>query len=819
VGRQDQFLFWLSGQAGTGKSTIALTVAQQFSNERRLGASFFFSRGQGNRGNAKRFFTSLASQLADLSPDLRHLISEAIAKHHRIAEKQFGEQWNRLILEPLRQCQSHWSPIVVVIDALDECDSEDERGRKDERRREKDIKEILKLLMQLKDLVNIRLRIFITSRPEIRNSIEAPTAILRDVALYNVEDSEQDISRFLQNELAEIQKSRCPHSQGWPGQEKIRRLTEKAGKLFIYAATACRFIDVKILYDRHLSKILEDNTAGMEDLYEIYTRILEQSVPDVPEDEKIRFCVSLRSIIGTIAVLFSPLSVDALHKLLPSKIKAKLDATVDEYLSGLRSILDVPDDRDLPVCLSHLSFRDFLLNEEKCEKQFWVSEQKVHSNLINECLEVMSSALKRDVCNLQKPGCLASEVELSLIKKCLPEHVEYACRYWIRHLQRCHSPRQSGSELRDDGPVHKFLKEHFLHWLEALSLMGQVSEGVLMVTALQSMLTVSDLYCSVRIPDANVAYFQPEKQPNLHAMVHDARRFILNYRSIIEIAPPQVYSSALIFSPKRSVIRNLFSNQVPTWIKNLPVVEDDWSPSLQTLEGHSGSVYTLAFSRDGGLLASGSDDRTVRLWDPATGAALRTIERHSGSVWTLAFSWDGGLLASGSGDCTVRLWDPATGAALRTLEGHSDPVYTLAFSRDGGLLASGSGDRTVRLWDPATGAALRTLEGHSSWVRTLAFSRDGQLTSQPGGSTVQLKTEESVQQTIVSSLSRAQDSFRSSYSLNAMEDWVTWDTQKVLFLPVEYRPGRFAFQDNILAIARPSGRLTFLQFNPDINPQ
>jgi hypothetical protein len=91
VGRQDQFLFWLNGQAGTGKSTIALTVAQRFRNERRLGASFFFARGQGDRGNVKRFFTTLASYLADLSLDLKHLISEAIANHRGIAGKQFGE--------------------------------------------------------------------------------------------------------------------------------------------------------------------------------------------------------------------------------------------------------------------------------------------------------------------------------------------------------------------------------------------------------------------------------------------------------------------------------------------------------------------------------------------------------------------------------------------------------------------------------------------------------------------------------------------------------------------------------------------------------
>lgn len=441
-----------------------MTVSRQLSNEGRLGANFFFSRQQ-NRGYSRDFFTTLARHLANLSPEFRSLISNAIANHHEFAKKAFQEQWQWLLLEPLRKCRSFWAPIVIVIDALDECDSE------------RAAEEILALLTEYEDPGQLPLRILVTSRPEV-HGFNRIRKTIRKVDLHEAQDSEKDISLFLRDELSRIRDERGAEAN-WPGKTEIDLLAQKAGKLFIYAATACRFIDVEFYYKEQLTEILKGDTRGFEELDGIYTKILETAASrDIPEGKRERARAELKEIIAAATVLFSPLSVSGLSKYLPDSV-----TDVKRYLSRLGSVIAVSDGDPL-VRIFHLSFRDFFLDVKRKDEGFWASESEVHRDLADRCLKIMSATLKMDVCKVREIDYLSNSNDQNLIKEYLPEHVQYACRYWIRHFER------------SDGLHHKevlhFLKEHFLHWLEALSLIGQVSEGVLMITALYNMPTVRD---------------------------------------------------------------------------------------------------------------------------------------------------------------------------------------------------------------------------------------------------------------------------------------------------------------------------------------
>jgi len=146
-----------------------------------------------------------------------------------------------------------------------------------------------------------------------------------------------------------------------------------------------------------------------------------------------------------------------------------------------------------------------------------------------------------------------------------------------------------------------------------------------------------------------------------------------------------------------------------------------------TLVGHVGWVWSVAFSPDGQMLASVSNDQTIRLWDLQTGQCLKILEDQSGSIWSVAFSPNGQMLATGGDQSSVKLWDVNTGSCYRQFAGHAGRILSVTFSSDQTMLASSSDDLTIKLWSLQTGDCLQTLEGHTNHVWSVVFSPDGQM--------------------------------------------------------------------------------------------
>ena len=484
-GTDTSLIFWLNGMAGTGKSTISRTVAKYYHDSSNLGASFFFKRGEGDRGNATRFFTTLAAQLAQNVPALSRTVADVLDKSPEVTQKSMKEQFDRLVREPLSGAHCNLTQkdtLVLVIDALDECDRED------------DIRMILFLLEKAK--VNMRLRLFITSRPELPIRLgfrQMANEVHHDVVLHEITKLtiEHDISIYLDCEFARIRKEQAarqpPHLLpfDWPGKENVQTLVNLAIPLFIFATTVCLFVADRRGNPRtRLDSVLKQpKIISLSQLDRTYLPILNQLLADQAKAYQEDCVGDFRDLVGPIVVLAEPLSAKSIASLLQI---AQDDVFL--RLDWFHSVLSVPEDENAPIRLLHLSFRDFLVDPNKRGKnQFWVDEPDMHNKIAKRCIELLSQPgrLKQDLCAKADAGVRRARVSQREIEAAITADVSYACRYWVYHMER------SGKKFRDSGEVHVFLEEHFLHWMEALSWLGRLSESLSFVRTLQALTEVS----------------------------------------------------------------------------------------------------------------------------------------------------------------------------------------------------------------------------------------------------------------------------------------------------------------------------------------
>ena len=486
-------IFWLSGLAGMGKTTIARTVAQEADEKDSLGASFFFARRTGDLASSKKFFPSIAVQYAKRIPALDTLIRESLEKHPDLPQLRLQDQWRHLVHDPICRLPhgSYPSRLLLVIDALDECEGEN------------DIRELLRLLLEAKGIPTVRFQIFVTSRPEtpIRLGFrQMLSSSHRDLSLQSLprEAVDQDIRTFLIHQFAEIRQQLEIFTPDWPEYEKIDTLVQESGGLFIYAATVCRFIKSNDQWDTKdlLRMILPSEPAltfqgrtqqlprrsPFSDLDKIYNQVLEHSLKQISSLEGWEdIAEEMGEIVRTIALMFEPLSIDALASLLD-----KDQVTVYQRLKHLRSVLVVPDDKTSSIRLLHPSFREFLFDPKRCTNYHFSTDQTLtHKRMFERCLDAMSKNLRQDICAVQRPGTHVTNVSKTTVTKVLPLHVEYACVYWAQHLLN------ATDELRDDSRVFDFLRKHSLHWLEALSWLRKLSDGIHVLRPLRSQMLVS----------------------------------------------------------------------------------------------------------------------------------------------------------------------------------------------------------------------------------------------------------------------------------------------------------------------------------------
>ena len=463
-------MYWLNGLAGTGKTTIAQTIAERVFADGKLGASFFCSRDFEDRSNLHFIFPTIAVQLARRYPDLRSLFVPLVRSNPGIAYESLYNQLHRLIVKPLRECAIS---TVIVIDALDECKDEEPASA------------ILSVLGKLVSEIP-KVKFLITGRPEprVREGFRLP--LLTDTAdvfvLHDVEPSQvdSDIRVFFRHKFSEIVRRR-PGLDGWPTEEQLHVLCKRAAGLFVYASATVKFVDKQSVNPRkQLDLLLQSPESSVREakaklkenttLNSLYTSILQGAFGDDDDSDN---DPKIRSVLGAMVLAANPLS--------PSTIALLLGFDTDDVfplLSSAQSLLILQEDVHYPVRPFHKSFPDFITDPDRCTNQrFYVSPASHHPQLLISSLKLINRMLEKNMCKL--PDLVANSDVSDLdekIERYIDPALQYACRSWHTHLIGGSSTSIGTLEITSS--LHRFLEEKFLFWLEVLSVLGAVKNAV-----------------------------------------------------------------------------------------------------------------------------------------------------------------------------------------------------------------------------------------------------------------------------------------------------------------------------------------------------
>ena len=460
---QGQNVYWLNGVAGSGKSTIAQSIAGALADDGLLGASFFCSRDYLDRRELKRIFPTLAHQLACHYPYFRHRVITAIKKNPTIGHSSLITQLENLLVKPFSggdvMC-------VIVIDALDECIDVEPASA------------ILSVLGQFVKALPF-VKFFITGRPEprIRSGfrLHLPGPLTQIFLLHEVKsiDVNKDIQLYLTQRFTTIAQGRSDVDlpNPWPSEEDIDNLTAKSSGLFIFAATIVRFVQSDHHEPNERLKLILSKTSGTDHegrtgIDSLYTQILDHAFSDVRE---FTVFTNIERVLGFIVLAFSPLSRRELSTVLGAST-----SLVSATLRHLHSVILVPTDETEKIRVFHKSFPDFLQDRGRCtDPRFYIDSMVCHGEIGLSCLKLVKK-LKKNPCSLP-PFTMNQDIQnlSQLLENKLGSGVRYACSHWARHLK---SSRLLGSQ----GVRHltTAVLKSSAPWIEVMSLENRLGEVI-----------------------------------------------------------------------------------------------------------------------------------------------------------------------------------------------------------------------------------------------------------------------------------------------------------------------------------------------------
>ncbi|KAF7893678.1 uncharacterized protein EAF02_001216 [Botrytis sinoallii] len=659
----DVSLLWIKGGAGKGKTMISIGLIERLSfpqDESTVVTYFFFQNADYELNTLQAIIKGLILQLVNQQKEL----IEYLRDHWDTRKERFNKEmtsWRTLwdiFYKMLYRCKC--PKIYVIVDALDECQDD---GMTD----------LLKLVVRTGLDHPSKIKWLLTSRP--LDSAEQELLVGCEQVMISLELNSTHISQgvttYIVNKVAELDRR---NSYGSDLCQKIQNeLTEKAEDAYLWVSLICKRLES--VHRENTLTTIQDLPPGLH-LY--YNRVLHELSKGQPA--VVKGCMRLLRVM---MLVYRPLNVVEVDSVLGL---SKYDTA--RALDRCASFLKV---RGTDIKFVHQSARDYLAGENG-RSILDTSELYGHNDIAVSCLSYLSQTLKTNLVDLPRPDSTRKSIEGNQLMTSL----DYAATFWAQHLEGAREEIPLQDSSIEQAVVGTFLRSMFLEWLECLSLLDKLSRAT---EALKILKDIADL----------------EKNVSLSMLVQDVTHFLSQHYRTIENWPLQIYNSAIAFSPETSIIRKSNLSKLPVWLRKLPQAEDSWASSIRTLTGYSDSIIAIAFSPDSKQIASGSDDKTIKLWDAITGNLRKIFTGHSHWVTAIAFSPDGQSdwvtaiafssggkrIASGSFHGIIKLWDAITGDLEKIITGHSHCVTAIAFSPGGKQIVSGSDDKTIKLWNIA----------------------------------------------------------------------------------------------------------------------
>src|SRR5258705_438056 len=475
-------IYWINGLAVIGKSTIARTVAEQVNDLGLPMASFFFARHNDALSNAKLFVTSIAFRLAEIFPKFMETVSNALKADGTLPGKSLDTQFTYLFFRPLQSLALN-HPLVLVVDALDECDA-------------KDAQTILNNVVSHCARIPM-LRILITSRPENHiTSVFKRANNIEKVILHDIDSGvvAQDIQHYLECQLKRIHEwdEFLSIPPNWPSLIDLKALVHKSGRLFIWAATAVKFIgDTHILNPEGQLQIILNRSVSSQKPYaeldELYHMVLSKGVsnPDCMLD--------FRLVLATVVLLQKPMSLLTLFKFLQI-------TDIRNLLIHIQSIIPLPHDLEGKVEIYHPSFSDFITDGSWChDDRFRVDVAGCERQMSLHCLELLTTDLPDAVYEIVPWHSLNASIAnlTTKLTSVVGLEVQYPCQFWASHLGKV--------EVVDEKlglALEKFTgvgmgerKGYLLKWVMVMSMMGGMHDAIRSLQGLLPWLVSMEVLC------------------------------------------------------------------------------------------------------------------------------------------------------------------------------------------------------------------------------------------------------------------------------------------------------------------------------------